>query len=138
MFDAQILFKTDSRGRANAIVLRQMGLDKMAVRIDGDVDPPEEWFGHREAVVNPAVYSNYVGRYKLSSDQVLTVWLDGSRLIAQTTGQPAIERFPEGDHKFFSKYLDSQITFEADGDRPAKAAVLHYRGQNLRAERIVE
>jgi len=36
LVDAQLLFKTDSRGRTNAVILRQFGRDQIAPRIGGD------------------------------------------------------------------------------------------------------
>ncbi len=136
--DAQILFKTDGLGRVNALVLRQGGRDQVAARTDGNADPMEEWFGHRVKSVDPAVYKNYVGRYQLAPGAVVTVSLDGTRLQAQLTGQPAIEIFPESEKEFFYKIVDAQITFESDGKGQATALTLHQNGRNMRAPRVAD
>ncbi len=136
--DAQLLFKTDAKGRVNAVVLRQMGRDQIAARIDGDADPIAEWFGHRVAEVDPAIYKNYVGRYQLAPGVVATMTLENNRLYTQLTGQPRFEMFPEGERDFFLKVVDAQITFETDDSGQAIAFILHQNGQNPRAPKIEE
>jgi D-alanyl-D-alanine-carboxypeptidase/D-alanyl-D-alanine-endopeptidase len=136
--DAQILFKTDIKGRANALVLRQNGRDQMAGRIDGNADPIQEWYGHREKAVDPAMFKNYVGRYQLAPGVIFTVTQEGNQLYVQLTGQPRFEVYPEGEREFFYKVVDAQITFETDGNGPATVLTLHQAGQNPRAPRIAE
>jgi serine-type D-Ala-D-Ala carboxypeptidase/endopeptidase len=136
--DAQILFKTDSQGRVNALVLRQLGRDQIANRIDGNADPINEWFGHKAKTVDPAVYKNYAGRYQLAPGMIFTVTVEGNQLFIQLTGQQRLEVFPESEREFFYKVVDAQITFESDGQGPAPALILHQGGQNPRAPRIVD
>jgi D-alanyl-D-alanine-carboxypeptidase/D-alanyl-D-alanine-endopeptidase len=134
--DAQILFKTDAKGRANALVLRQLGRDQQAPKIDGDADPVEEWYGHREKKIDTAIYKNYAGVYQLAPQMIFTIAVEGNRIFAQLTNQPKFEIFPEGEKDFFYRVVDAQITFECDGNGPATALILHQGGQNLRAARI--
>ena len=136
--DVQAIFQTDTKGRVNAMLVRQMGRDQIATRIDGDADPIEEWFGHRVAEVDPAIYKNYVGRYQLAPGVVATMTLENNRLYTQLTGQPRFEMFPEGEQDFFLKVVDAQITFETDDSGQAVAFILHQNGQNPRAPRIEE
>jgi CubicO group peptidase (beta-lactamase class C family) len=134
--DAQILFKTDSQGRVNALVLRQLGRDQLAQRIDGQADPVNEWYGHREKKTDTAIYKNYAGRYQLTPTMIFTITLEGNQIFAQLTGQPKFEIFAESERDFFYKVVDAQITFESDGKEPATALILHQGGQNPRATRI--
>lgn len=136
--DAQIIFKTDSRGRVNALVVRQLGREQLAPRIGGDAEPIQEWYGHREKKIDPAIYRNYVGKYRLAPAMVFEITVEENRLFAQLTGQPKFEIFPEGEKDFFYKVVDAQITFECDGTGAATALILHQGGQNLRAQRIPE
>jgi hypothetical protein len=136
--DAQILFKTDSQGRANALVLRQFGLDRLATRIGGNADPIEEWFGHRKKPVDPAIFDNYVGKYQLAPGMTITITREDDQLYVQLTGQPRLEVFAESEREFFFKVVDAQITFEANGQGHATALVLHQGGRNLRAARVAE
>jgi CubicO group peptidase (beta-lactamase class C family) len=133
--DAQIEFRTDTEGRVNALVLTQLGRDQIAAKLDTDADPIEEWFGHREASVDPAGFDAYVGEYRLQPGATFTVTREGEGLFVQLTGQPRLQIFAEAEREFFYKVVDAQITFVAQGDAPATALILHQNGQNLRAER---
>jgi len=134
--DAQILFRVDSQGRANALILRQFGRDQMAERIGAVTEPISEWFGHREKPTDKGVFDNYVGQYQLAPGAILTVTREADHLYAQLTGQQRLELFAEGEGKFFYKVVDAQVTFETDGQGPAIALVLHQGGRDLRAARV--
>jgi serine-type D-Ala-D-Ala carboxypeptidase/endopeptidase len=137
--DAQILFKTDSQGRANALVLRQLGRDQLAKKVEGDTEQIQEWFGHRETKVDPKILDRYVGRYQLPiGGTVFTVTREGNQLFTQQTGQQKIEVFAESERVFFPKIFDAQITFETDGTGPATAIVLRQNGRDIRGARIPE
>ena len=119
-------------------MLRQLGRDQLAQRIDGQADPVAEWYGHREKKIDAAIYKNYVGRYQLTPDMIFTITVEGTQIFAQLTGQPKLEIFPESERDFFYKVVDAQITFESDGKGPAAALVLHQGGQNPRAPRSAD
>ncbi|HTY64554.1 MAG TPA: serine hydrolase [Acidobacteriota bacterium] len=136
--DAQILFKTDSKGRANALVLRQLGRDQLAVRIGGGAEPLNDWYGHHEKKIDTAIYKNYVGRYQLAPSVIFDITVEEDRIFAQLTGQPKFEIFPESEKDFFYKVVDAQITFESDGKGPAATLILHQGGQNPRAPRVAD
>jgi serine-type D-Ala-D-Ala carboxypeptidase/endopeptidase len=137
--DAQILFKTDSQGRATALVLRQLGRDQTAKKIEGNAENVQEWFGHREARVDPAIFDRYVGRYQLPvGGAVFTVTREGNQLFTQQTGQQKIEVFAENEITFFPKLFEAQMTFEINGTRPATAVILRQNGREIRAARIME
>lgn len=136
--DAQILFRLDSAGRANALILRQMGRDQLAQRIGGTGEPLTEWYGHRESPVDTKVFDKYVGQYQVAPGTVFTVTRNGDHLYVQLTGQPSIEVFAEGDGKFFYKVVDAQITFETAGQGPASTLILHQGGRDLRAVRAAQ
>jgi CubicO group peptidase (beta-lactamase class C family) len=134
--DAQISFRADAKGRINALVLHQLGIDRIAAKLDAEADPIEEWFGHREATVDPSVFDRYVGRYQLAPGAVMSVTRENDRLFTQLTGQPRIQVFPESATEFFLKVVDAQITFEVEDGAKAAALVLHQAGRDLRAARI--
>jgi D-alanyl-D-alanine-carboxypeptidase/D-alanyl-D-alanine-endopeptidase len=136
--DAQILFRIDGQGRADALVLRQFGREQLAKRVEGDAAASQEWFGHREKEVDRAAFKYYVGRYQLAPGAILTVSIEGDHLYIQLTGQQRSEVFPESERDFFSKIVDAQITFETDGKGPATALILHQNGRDIRAGRMME
>jgi serine-type D-Ala-D-Ala carboxypeptidase/endopeptidase len=91
---------------------------------------------HHEAVIDPKVFDNYVGRYQLAPNFILTVTREGDKLLAQATGQPKAEIFPESEQEFFYKVVDAQITFQTDGKGRTTGLTLHQNGANLAAQRI--
>lgn len=68
------------------------------------------------------------GDYELRPGFVLKVFLEGSRLMTQATGQGAIELFAMSESKFFPKVIDAELEFELDGDGPSKSLTLRQGG----------
>jgi D-alanyl-D-alanine-carboxypeptidase/D-alanyl-D-alanine-endopeptidase len=89
-----------------------------------------------EIAVDPQTLEQYVGRYQLAPQAILTMTREGGRLFTQLTGQPKFEIFAENDQEFFLKVVDAQLTFETDATGKAVAVVLHQNGGNQRAPRI--
>ena len=88
-----------------------------------------------EVHVDPATYDAMVGVYELAPGFDLTVFRDGARLLAQATGQPALELFPESPTRFFLKEVDAQIDFVRTGDGPVSGLVLHQGGHDTPGKR---
>jgi CubicO group peptidase (beta-lactamase class C family) len=81
-----------------------------------------------EVKVDPKVYDAYVGRYELAPNFILTISKEGDRLMAQATGQPQFELFPESETKFFLKEVDAKVTFVKDGTGTVTHLILHQGG----------
>jgi serine-type D-Ala-D-Ala carboxypeptidase/endopeptidase len=128
--DAQLLFETDTAGKATAAVLRQNGIQQRAPRIEGDPVVP------KEITLQPAVLDRYAGRYQLTPAVTLTLSRDGAKFFIQLTGQPKIEIVPSGERDFFVKVVDAQLTMEVDAQGRATAVTLHQFGRDQRAPRI--
>lgn len=86
--------------------------------------------------VDPASYAQYVGAYELLPNFVLTITHEGQQLMAQATGQPKFEIFPEAEHKFFLKVVDAQIEFIKDTSGKIASLILHQGGRDLPGKRI--
>jgi CubicO group peptidase (beta-lactamase class C family) len=84
----------------------------------------------------PAVFDRYVGRYQLAPAVFFTISRDGTRFLAQLTGQSVFEVFPESEKDFFYKVVDAQLTFETDAQGKAVALTLRQNGISQRAPRI--
>ena len=107
-------------------------MSKKAERAERTSDKPPV----REAVqVDPALYDAYSGVYELAPGFNITVTRDGDRLLAQATGQPQVELFPESETKFFLKVVDAQISFvEKEGE--IASLILHQGGANQTAKKV--
>ncbi len=88
------------------------------------------------AEVDPDRFDRLEGDYELGPGFVLTVTRDGSRLLAQATGQQAIEIFPTSETEFFNSDIGGRITFSVEGEGPATGLVLEQGGQRIEATRI--
>jgi CubicO group peptidase (beta-lactamase class C family) len=132
-FDAQLTFVVDASGRATSLVLHQNGADHPAKRMEGEPPPAKQ---HKEIAVDPKIFDGYVGRYQLSPVFIITVTREGDHLYAQATNQPRFEIFAEGDHNFFLKVVDAQLTFVVDANGRATSVVLHQNEANHPGNRI--
>jgi CubicO group peptidase (beta-lactamase class C family) len=90
----------------------------------------------KEVTVDPSVYDAYIGEYEIAPNFTITISKDGSKLMAQATGQPKLELFPESQTKFFVKEASIQIEFVVDGSGKATSLVVYQGGQRLPAKRI--
>ncbi len=93
--------------------------------------------GKERAVIQlkPEILDRYVGRYELAPGAHFSLRRDGSRLLAQLTGQSYLEIFPESETNFFYKVVDAQITFHVAGGRTTEL-VLHQNGVDQTARKI--
>lgn len=78
--------------------------------------------------VDPKIYDAYVGRYQLAPNAILTISKSGDRLMAEMTGQPQFELFPESETKFFLKVVDAKVTFVKDSSGKVTHLILHQAG----------
>jgi len=91
----------------------------------------------RQAIVlDRAVYDGYVGEYEIAPSFSIAITKEGSKLMAQATGQPKLEIFPESRTKFFVKEVAVQIEFVVDGVGKATSLVLYQGGRQLPAKKI--
>ena len=96
--------------------------------------PPEE----RKEIALPAeVFDRYVGEYDFNPTVSIKVTREGKRLLAQVSGQPALELFAESETEFFLRVVDAQITFVKDDSGAVIKLILHQGGHNMEARRRV-
>jgi serine-type D-Ala-D-Ala carboxypeptidase/endopeptidase len=86
--------------------------------------------------ISNEVFDRYVGRYQLAPAAFFTISRDGSKFLAQLTGQSSAEIFAETEKEFFYRVVDAQLTIESDAQGKAVALVLYQNGVNQRAPRI--
>jgi CubicO group peptidase (beta-lactamase class C family) len=91
---------------------------------------------HHAVSVAAGALDAVVGRYQFAPKVFIKVTRAGDKLMAQITGQPQAQLFPEGPTRFFWKVADAQITFEIGADGRASAATLHQNGRDVAAKRV--
>jgi len=103
-----------------------------AVQVNGPESPGER----QEISVDTATLDRYVGKYRILSNDILTVTRDGSQLNARITGQTKLPIYAETPNKFFWKVVDAQVTFAVGDSGPATSATIHQNGRDLVAQRL--
>lgn len=125
------LWLDPSRGRA-AIVLAnaQVAVNNLALHVLDDSVPLRDMAATRQASIalGAVQLQPLAGVYALNPQFKLTVRADGTRLLAQATGQGEFELFAKAAKRFFAKVTPLEIEFDAD----AKALTLYQGGAQLR------
>jgi hypothetical protein len=106
---------------------------RVPLRAREELDPPRE---RKQVTVNPKVFEEYVGRYRISKDDIITVSRDGGRLFVQRTSEMKDEMFPESERDYFAKLFDDQISFCMRTNGKVSEVVYRENGATLRAKRI--
>jgi D-alanyl-D-alanine carboxypeptidase len=90
----------------------------------------------KEIAMDPASFSRYEGEYELFPNFIITIRKDNDKLLAQATGQPANQIFPESEMKFFLKVVDAQLEFGTDSDGNINALTLYQNGNKMPGKKI--
>jgi serine-type D-Ala-D-Ala carboxypeptidase/endopeptidase len=72
--------------------------------------PPER----REMAIDAKLIDEYVGRYRFSNDDTVTVTREGDQLVMVDDEASRDPYYPESSVTFFSRSADSQVTFKVD------------------------
>jgi CubicO group peptidase (beta-lactamase class C family) len=111
--DAQLDFVKDASGAVASVILHQNGIDQTAARTSATAPPPPG-ATHKETTVPVSTLSKHVGTYQMRPNVDLAVTLEGDHLMAQLTGQPKFQIFPESDTVFFFKIVEATLEFQTD------------------------
>jgi D-alanyl-D-alanine-carboxypeptidase/D-alanyl-D-alanine-endopeptidase len=106
---------------------------RVPIRAAKELEPPKE---RKQVTVDPKIFEDYAGRYRISKDDIITVSHEGGRLFVQRAGEIKDEMFPESEQDYFAKLFDDQISFRARTKGKVSEIVYHENGKTLRAKRI--
>ena len=102
-----------------------------------DLPPLPKLKEHRKVTLTPAQLQRFVGRYGVSSDEVLSVTLENGRLFAQENDEPKQELQADGQQDFYSTTSSDEISFAGPDDGTAQVLVVHLDdGRNIALKRI--
>ncbi|MGA7156344.1 MAG: serine hydrolase [Acidobacteriaceae bacterium] len=80
--------------------------------------------------VDPKILAEYVGTYGLAPNFDLVVTVKDGHLMAQGTGQRALELLPESATKFFTLQMNAEVEFFPDAQGKVTYLVLHQGGDH--------
>ncbi|TDP77330.1 serine hydrolase [Bradymonas sediminis] len=109
--------------------LDTMGITMLLEGVAGDDDTIE---------LSVEELDEYVGKYSLSAQMKITIFREGSDLMAQATGQGAFPIYASAKDKFFARIAPIEITFERDAEERVDGLILHQNGENHPAPRMPE
>jgi D-alanyl-D-alanine carboxypeptidase len=123
-------FQRDAAGKYVRLEIDNWGPQPPAVRDNA----PETVL--KAVAVDPAVLKTYAGEYELAPGFILTVTVEGDRIMTQATGQQKVEIFPSSPTEFFLKVVDAQITFVKDASGAVTQLVLHQGGRDIPGKKV--
>jgi putative CocE/NonD family hydrolase len=134
--DAALNFCKNKEGRVTHFVLHQGGYQFQARNLA--IPWPEPLDKSKEVSVNPEIFTDFLGEYTLSDNQVITVSSQGDSLFAQITGQIKVKIFPASEETYFYRVADAEITFFRNDEGRVTHLVLHQNGVYLQADKRTE
>jgi CubicO group peptidase (beta-lactamase class C family) len=112
-------------GNINGVAPSQMAA-KLAGAVHGD---RVILTAERKEITLPATtLAAYVGEYELTPTFIISISLEGDRLMAQATGQSKAAIFAESETVFFYKIIDAQLEFFKNEKGEITRLVLHQNG----------
>jgi D-alanyl-D-alanine-carboxypeptidase/D-alanyl-D-alanine-endopeptidase len=88
-----------------------------------ELKPPPE---RREIEIDAKVIDEYVGRYRFSKDDAVTIIREGNHLVVVDDEAGRDPYYPESSLTFFSRSVDSQIAFKVDSQGRAVELMFHF------------
>ncbi len=84
----------------------------------------------KNVIVPEELLQQYVGKYQLRQDFILSIIREDNHLFIHPTGQSKSEVFASSPNRFYSKIVNSQITFNKDENGKIKSLTLHQNWQS--------
>ncbi len=134
--DAQMTFDVGADGRATGLTLHQNGQNTPAPRLADGAEPPVAPPPVKIVALPPAALDALVGRYALAPGIIMTVTRQEGRLLAQLTGQPVFEIFPQSPTEVIWTVVPARASFVLGADGRAISLTLHQNGRDLPAPRL--
>jgi CubicO group peptidase (beta-lactamase class C family) len=90
----------------------------------------------KKANVSLQVLKSYVGEYQIAPNQLITITLDGGKLMGAMPGQEKVELSPVSETRFVVEEANAEVRFFKNGQGQITHLILNLKGRETRAERI--
>ncbi len=132
-FHSMIAVNPVTRTAAVVLVDSQTSFDDLAMHL---VDPTVPLEKKRTAIATDVeTLKQYVGRYELTPTFALEVFIAGTRLMTQATGQPAFEVAREAPDVFFPYAVPAKLRFSRGADGEVDGVTLEQGGREVKGKR---
>ena len=86
--------------------------------------------------LDPQILNGYVGQYEITPNQLVTITLEGGRLMGEMTGRPKVELSPTSETRFVIREAEAEVNFVSDEQGRVTHLLLRLNGEEMRARRI--
>lgn len=90
---------------------------------------------YKEMQIADSISDNYIGRYQLAPDFILSITKEGGQMYAQATGQNKLAIYAASDTTYFSKEVAAEMNFVTT-DGKVKEMIFSQGGQKMTAAKI--
>jgi CubicO group peptidase (beta-lactamase class C family) len=99
---------------------------------------PKKEEGPAAIILDPRLYQEYIGKYGLGGNVIITVSSRGGRLYGQVAGQQEFELFPESESLFFIKATPAKGGFQRDSTGTVTTLAWQQGGRTTKMARLAE
>ncbi|BAO77666.1 serine hydrolase [Winogradskyella sp. PG-2] len=82
--------------------------------------------------------NDYLGKYQLAPEFIVTILLKENKLIAQPTGQTPVTIIPMSEDRFFVEEVKAKVTFNRDANGVIESMTLHQNGRDTVGHKLKE
>lgn len=121
--DAQVTFVRNENGEVTHALHHQGGQEINAPKLKDEAP----------AKIDPAIYNQYVGEYKLNIAQIDSIKIikEGDKLFAQASGQPKIELLPRSETEFYSDLVVLKVNFVKNDQGQVTKLIINQAGMTI-------
>ena len=124
--EARLKFQKDEQGEINSVTLFQNGQELKAKKL-GEVTT---------VTVDPAIFDQYIGKYKLNENTIVTIMKENNKLYAWPSGESKLEMLPVSETDFIIKELNARLSFVKDENGKVKKIKLKMNGNDSELPRL--
>ena len=124
--EARLKFQKDEQGGINSVTLFQNGQELKAKKL-GEVTT---------VTVDPSIFDEYIGKYKLNENTIVTIMKENNKLYAWPSGESKLEMFPVSETDFIIKELNARLSFVKDENGKVKKIKLKMNGNDSELPRL--
>lgn len=108
--DARVKFTKDEKGEFNQLTIVQNGQEVKGKKLPGEVF----------IEVKPEILDQYVGKYKLHENMIVTVTRENNKLFADAPDHPKMEMLPVSETDFVIKEFNAKLSFVKENGKVTK------------------
>lgn len=91
--------------------------------------------GKKEIILPIASLQQYTGEYEFMPEFKVTLSVKDGLLIAQATGQPELQFYPEATDQFFAKMVDVEMKIDRDAQGKITGLTVNQGGREMKAKK---